>query len=368
MPIPSSPIARYRASELVGFSDTDPVATWPDEIGSHDLASVNSALTTYSAAGFNGMPAVDFTTGSDSRMLGTDSPSLGVAQPHTYCVIFQFESLTFSASNLGVIVDSLARSALFAQDATPQWRMFAGSSVVDSGTNADLDEHLLFGIFDGASSSLWLGDTQIAAGNPGTGGVDRVMVNADGGNPTGAAGHADMLVAEILIYDRALNAAERSDLFDYYQNTYFPSAGETVTFAGTLPALTGSATIDASADVQLTGTLPALTGSVGVDVSADVQSAGTLPALTGTFDIDSSSDIALTGELPALRGSATIVRPDAIALAGTLPALTGSFTIATLAAPPERTRFVLAESRTQAIVAESRTRPIPAASRRLTVV
>lgn len=66
----------------------------------------------------------------------------------------------------------------------------------------------------------------------------------------------------------------------------FNGAAETVTLAGTLPALTGSATIDASADAQLSGTLPALTAAFTVQAEAGVDLAGTLPALTGSFTID----------------------------------------------------------------------------------
>lgn len=104
--------------------------------------------------------------------------------------------------------------------------------------------------------------------------------------------------------------------------------GETVVFAGTLPALTGSATIAAKADAQLAGTLPALTGNFSVAAEAGVQFDSILPALSGSFDIDASADVELAGQLPSLEGSFAVAAESGVQLDGTLPALAGDYSIA----------------------------------------
>jgi hypothetical protein len=90
--------------------------------------------------------------------------------------------------------------------------------------------------------------------------------------------------------------------------TESPPGGETVTLAGTLPALTGAFEASSSADLQLAGQLPALSGALGIESSSSIELAGTLPTLTGAFSIDAIPVVTTTlnGTLPTLAGAFVI--------------------------------------------------------------
>lgn len=58
----------YRASDLVGYNDTDPVGTWPDTAGSSDATSAGSARPLYRTG--SGQPYLQF-DGTDDTLHAT---------------------------------------------------------------------------------------------------------------------------------------------------------------------------------------------------------------------------------------------------------------------------------------------------------
>lgn len=213
--VPTSPLARYRATDLAGtHSDGDPVASWPDATGNgHDAVQATVAdQPTFRAAvvPINGNPAVDFENVGTRRLISPAFASpLAVT---TWAGLVFFQSLF--ASNRVFFDGSTGRHAVF-YDATTEYAYFAGT-VVASATPATVDVHDVIAVFDGASSALYVDGVEIASGDPGAQSLDRVVLGAqaDGTNP------ADIHMVEVLLYDRALDAAERTQLRTYLNDTY----------------------------------------------------------------------------------------------------------------------------------------------------
>lgn len=110
-------------------------------------------------------------------------------------------------------------------------------------------------------------------------------------------------------------------------NIFFPSlAPDTVTSTldGTLPAITGSFTGEATVSGTLAGTLPAITGSLTGAVEVHSTLAGTLPGITGSLTGSVVVESSLSATLPAITGSLTGETTASGTLSGTLPAITGS--------------------------------------------
>ena len=93
-------------------------------------------------------------------------------------------------------------------DSAGQRLMFATVVAVGSGR---------VGTHNGAIGYIWLDNSQIDTGNAGNNGsISGVCVgaNADGGFETNAR------VAELIVYPRALDSGELTQLWQYYQSAY----------------------------------------------------------------------------------------------------------------------------------------------------
>lgn len=93
--------------------------------------------------------------------------------------------------------------------------------------------------------------------------------------------------------------------------------------SGTLPRLTGSATLTAQNLLRLSATLPALAGSVSLTVENGMVVDGLLPILTGQI----LGGAIITGALPGIIGTITLTAEGQMSVAGNLPQLTGSITL-----------------------------------------
>lgn len=80
----------------------------------------------------------------------------------------------------------------------------------------------------------------------------------------------------------------------------------TITGAGTLPKLTGAATLTETITVTGAGTLPKLTGAATLVETLTVTGAGTLPKLTGAATVVETIPLVGAGTLPKLTGAATV--------------------------------------------------------------
>jgi hypothetical protein len=285
------------------LDENDPVATWPDEVGSNDLEQATGAnQPLFREAGFNGHPGVEFVAASQHFM---DAAGINLAQPVTYVFICQTSKGTTGVAKFMDGIDAGARHTTMLDGTS--WRMFAGGTTVTLGSGFNANTPMLI-------------ETWFAQNNPNSGtAVDNVNIgtsNSVGTNDidgfrlarhrTATNEFMPMIVAELIIYDRVLTTQEKADLFDYYETTYLAADVE-VDLAGVLPALAGAFTVDATVTADLDGQLPALTGdyTIHVTTDVDVDLAGTLPALQGAFTVAVTQDVDvdLAGVLPTLTGA-----------------------------------------------------------------
>lgn len=207
--------ARYRASELA-LSDSDPVATWPDEgSGGNDLEQATAeSQPTFEAAGFNGHPSVLF-DGVDDFMQ-TALYSAALSQPVS--VIFMGEYVTTGGTQNVFDGNSTTRHAL-AHSGTGDWVMNSGhNESADDGPDGRAGEGLcIVAIFDAASSELRVNDgTDLMPADPGS--TDRERLTLAANFLGGSTGH--IRVVELLIYDRHITPAEITDQQTYFTSTY----------------------------------------------------------------------------------------------------------------------------------------------------
>jgi hypothetical protein len=223
MPIPADPYGRYRASELALDND-DPVTTWPDEgSGGNDLTQGTGGLQpVYKAATFNSGPAVEF-DGDDDKLQTADY-SAALPQPNTIAVIGEWITFTDDDTSTVHLFDgkSAGRHMIFPSHtvAGSPYRLFAGTTRVADASPAVDVPILLVAIFDGASSDLFENEEDIfSEASPGAQTLAGFTLGHRFADAAAAIGAA-FRYAEVLIYDRALNAEELADLGEYVQVTY----------------------------------------------------------------------------------------------------------------------------------------------------
>lgn len=239
MAIPTSPHARYLASDLSGtHDDGDPVATWPDASGNGRDASQATAADqpVFRAATFElaEHPSVDFLNVGMRVLLSAAFGS--TIAPATWGAVVSLPSIL--SGNRVLLDGDSGRNAVF-YDGSALWTIFAGT-LLTSGTAATTGVHTLIAVFDGASSALYVDGTEVVSGDAGAQALDRVVLGAE----ADGTDDPDVEMVEVLLYDRALDATERSDLLDYFDTTYLGG--------GTTPA-EGSVALSLGLDLAVTG-------------------------------------------------------------------------------------------------------------------
>jgi hypothetical protein len=169
---PSNTVAWFKADELVGFVDNDPVGTWPDDSGAgNDVTGSGAVRPLYKTAIQNGLPIVRF-DGTDDYLELAGSPTLGA---QTYTVHM-------------VAINRNTTSSLFTSVGGNQWRCGRwgsdGKSAMSAnsllqGTSGDISvntAHQLTYVFAGASSKVYVNGVERASGNAGTRSLDRLYL------------------------------------------------------------------------------------------------------------------------------------------------------------------------------------------------
>ena len=165
-----------------GYSDTDPVGTWPNETGETDATQGTGAnQPTYSATGGpNSKPCV---TGDSTDYLATGSFS--VAPSYTSGVSFVAVGGTAATSSQNIFGGSGATNRNLMGKSSTNWRVFSGTTPITGGTS-DTNDHLFVGWFDGSSGNekLWVDGSLVVDGNAGVQTIGGITLMADyaGGN------------------------------------------------------------------------------------------------------------------------------------------------------------------------------------------
>jgi hypothetical protein len=216
MPIPADPYGRYRASELA-LSNNDPVATWADEgSGGNDLTQGTAGLRPVykGSEAVNGHPTVKF----DGDALATAAYSAALAQPNTIVAIVEWWGAFLGDGNY--VCDGLTAGRhviVTSPTLSGFWRIFAGTTVSTNIANPSLaTPYFVTAVFNGASSRLEVNETASGNVSPGA----QTLTGLTVGNRFSAEFDTQVHVAELLIYDRTLDAEELADLGEYVQVTY----------------------------------------------------------------------------------------------------------------------------------------------------
>jgi hypothetical protein len=183
-------------AQALALSDNDPVATWADGSGNALDFTEATNRPTYKTNVLNGHPCVRFDGTNDIL----SNASVDLVQPITIALKFALLSTTgtqesfFSGNNFLPLI--------YKANSNPDTWAYYATAAIDSGVVIDTNFNTIVATFNGASSTLRLNGSQIAASNPGTSGATaKVAIGAaidSGGTPSE---FSDIDICEVLIYD-----------------------------------------------------------------------------------------------------------------------------------------------------------------------
>ncbi|MBL8879341.1 MAG: hypothetical protein JNG88_09505 [Phycisphaerales bacterium] len=222
-PVTDGLTAAFRADALTGLSNGDAVAAWPDSSGAaHDVSQPNtSQQPTYVASALNSQPAVRFNGAQwlfRDNVLGSTLMTTSAAT--AYLVQKQLASdpqnttFAWGSGNNRLLMHATWQNILAFQHGDPS----GGSWQQPPGW--DDQYHIVEFVRDGTTIADCLVDgaglgRSPSADTPEINETHRLWVGNDifGNTLTGD-------VAEILVYNRALTAAERASVVGYLSNKY----------------------------------------------------------------------------------------------------------------------------------------------------
>ena len=204
-------IAWFRADTEV-TEGTGGVSAWGDPVGGFDLAQATEAnRPALVAAVINGQPVIRFTRANADHLARATTPT--PVQPYTWVMV---AALTTGSAIFQWAVSDGASFRSLGYNNSDQPAIFSGGVVADD-VASDGNFHALIGVFNGASSEIFVDNASVVTGDAGAG-------NFSGGIVVGAGPSAsDPLggdIAEVLLYDHVLDASERTALDTYFAARY----------------------------------------------------------------------------------------------------------------------------------------------------
>lgn len=218
LPIPAGPLARWRASDLVGLVQGDPVASWPDASGNgYTLTQVTPSLRpAYSTQTVCGKPGVyfDALTGAPGSILNISAGLSVGSQAMTMFMMAEFgrESILEVSISLGS-----SQLTMYHPDVGDDFKYNFGSTS-DAALGMQPCGPSAMGISAGAASLIAYREFTSNTFAPAS------AITVTGGQ-LGSFTASPLLcfdgtMLEVLIYGRALTPAEMSVLFAYSHATY----------------------------------------------------------------------------------------------------------------------------------------------------
>jgi len=204
-PLPTAGLLhRYDASELTGETDGQNVDTLPDLAGSNDLS--RTGTVEYAINAINGLPGLETFQGGDGIMTGGSV----LSQPFAVWYAYDFISS-------GTESQVFANSGGFDVGVRPSQvgvnNIFAGSNL-DAGSPIT-GQQVAGWEFDGSSSAIYDGTTQLVTGNAGSNGTSGGFILFNRRLSVGNDKALNALYGEMLIYDMSDPGYSETDVANY---------------------------------------------------------------------------------------------------------------------------------------------------------
>ena len=213
----SNCVLLLRADKITGLNDGDSVATWSDESGESNDATEATNKPTYETNVQNSLAVVRFNGSNDklatasSLFTGADPRSIVVAfshsgsKPYTYAVAGQ---ATGNSASTWFLVQSRWNGV----DGDPYLACYSNDLTGTTAVNQSFK--VVMAIYDGTDAFTYLGATQENTGaktlNTGDA-IFRLAHSNYGAEGEYLAGD----IGEVIVYSKALDAAERTLINDY---------------------------------------------------------------------------------------------------------------------------------------------------------
>lgn len=339
----------FKADAITGLADGAGVSSWADSLGLSTASQATAAKQpTYRAGVLNGLPVIRF---AGAQRMTLSGAALTFSNNIAGASVFVVASSTSTAAAVGQIIllstgASTSLSRIYAQkSATLTWRAGGRRLDADAAESADAgtivasrwDVTSFAHDYSGATYQGWLNGTAGAVTSSAHGLGNTSATNSQAGvigsdNSATPISYFSGDVAEILVYQRVLTAAERAQVHSYLQDRYAITVSDYIPSSVAVPLSdTGAAT-----DTLSISASPAVTDSAGAVDSFTVDVPPTPPGYgsyasgyagsTGSpsvalSDVGAVSDtLTVTGK-PTLTDAATVT--DSLAVTGpTLKALT----------------------------------------------
>lgn len=192
---------------------------WKDLISGVNFTQGTSALQPIylgSDSNYNNYPSLNFVGANSQVLIGTIGAT--IAQPMSEVI---FGNMASNGSQQGFFADAGGQTGIFKRT-TNFYNLFGGTFVAT--TNNSTTPNAFGGIFNGASSVLYIGSTgtNLAVGNAGAAGINNTTVGVGGsGVPTNYITGA---IAEIMVFNSALAISNFSKMFNYGAARYSPGS------------------------------------------------------------------------------------------------------------------------------------------------
>jgi hypothetical protein len=198
------------ARTTLAVNDGDAIAGGADlsGVGNHVAQATAAKRPTLKLGILNGKPGFLFDGVDD--FLSNTSLVATYSQPSTLMVVAKQVALAPGGSNVKLIdgADSTHRYVLQDNNGTPDNYAIAASTALNGGV-PNLNPHVLAGIFNGASSSLYVDGTSVASGDAGS----QALIGISIGAKFDGTGTVNAYIFEVIVWSRQLSAAELSTAF-----------------------------------------------------------------------------------------------------------------------------------------------------------
>ncbi len=207
----------YKAGSF-SLADGEQPYWWDDSstTTTNDLSAPGATnFPTYKTGIVNGEPVLRFAGNSNEYLWHQTTPV--VAQPFSYVAVVNPSNKT--DNHMFISTASAAAAPNAASMYTTSTNGYAAiSAPTERAASTDLTSawHVYVGIFNGASSKIWIDGTNVVTADPGANGFTGIKIGA---NWTGAARFVGD-VAEVIVYGGALSDTDRNALETYLGAKY----------------------------------------------------------------------------------------------------------------------------------------------------